>query len=89
MIKCDKCIHMKVCQKIHKWTPKSNDCGDYVDINALEENEGLRLLVEWAVQCGFGYDNFPEEYEKYKEQVKDMDYIEGMIYIASKEAKND
>lgn len=58
-------------------------------INAIEENDGLRLLVEWAVQCDFGYDNFPEEYEKYKEQVKDMDYVEGMIYIASKEAKND
>ena len=31
-------------------------------IKALEENAALNLLVDWAIQCDFGYDNFPEEY---------------------------
>ena len=56
-------------------------------IRSLEENKALRLLVEWAVECGFGYDNFPEEYEKYKDEIKDMGYIDGMIYIAMNEAE--
>lgn len=50
----------------------------------LDENKALRLLLNWAVECDFGYDNFPEEYERYKKDVEDMDYIEGMIYIAKK-----
>lgn len=50
----------------------------------LDENKALRLLLRWAEECDFGYDNFPEEYERYKEDVKDMDYMEGMIYIAKK-----
>ena len=58
-------------------------------IKALEENEGLRLLIDWAVERGFGYDNIPEEYEKYKEEISDMGYTEGLVYIARKEAKND
>lgn len=56
-------------------------------IRSLEENKALRMLVEWAVECGFGYDNFPEEYEKYKDEIKDMGYIDGMIYIAMKEVE--
>ena len=53
-----------------------------------EENKALRLLLEWATECDFGYDNFPEEYEKYKEEIEGMDYREGMIYIAKQETKN-
>ena len=53
----------------------------------LKELKGLRLLAEWAVQCGFGYDNIPEEYERYKNIISDLDYIEGLIYIAKKEAE--
>lgn len=48
--------------------------------------KGLRLLIDWAVECGFGYDNIPNEYEKYKEDIKNMDYVEGLIYIATREA---
>lgn len=58
-------------------------------IKALEEYDALHLLVEWAEECGFGYDNIPEEYEKYKEDISDMRYTEGLIYIAKKEAEND
>lgn len=53
-------------------------------LNTELENKALRLLLKWAIECDFGYDNFPEEYECYKEDVEDMDYIEGMIYIAKK-----
>ena len=50
----------------------------------LEENKALRLLLEWAIECNFWYDSFPEEYERYEKDVEDMDCIEGMIYIAKK-----
>ena len=49
------------------------------------KEKALMLLLEWAIECDFGYDNFPDEYEKYKDEIKDMGYIEGMIYIAEKE----
>ena len=52
------------------------------------ENKALRLLLEWAIECDFGYDNFPEEYEKYRNEIEGMDYKEGMIYIAKKEVEN-
>lgn len=49
-----------------------------------EENEALKLLIEWAEECDFGYDNFPEEYESYKDEIEGMGYIEGMIHIAKR-----
>lgn len=58
-------------------------------IEALKENEALRLLIDWAVDCDFGYDNMPEEYEKYKDYLEknDLGYIDGLIYIAKQETK--
>ena len=47
----------------------------------------LMLLLNWAEECGFGYDNFPEEYERYKYEIADMSYFDGMIYIAEKEVE--
>lgn len=55
-------------------------------IKALIENAGLRLLLDWAIECGFGYDNIPDEYEEYKDDIKDLSYTEGLIYIAVHEA---
>lgn len=49
-----------------------------------KKNAALELLLDWAIECDFGYDNIPEEYEKYKDEIKDMDYKEGLIYIAEK-----
>lgn len=48
----------------------------------------LELAVEWFVECGFGYDNIPDLYEKYKDEIKkrDMGYNEGLIYIITQEA---
>ena len=57
------------------------------DAPTIKEYAGMRLLIEWAEECHFGYDNFPEEYEKYKDEIEGMGYIEGMIYIATKEAE--
>jgi len=55
------------------------------EINELKtENEALKLLIEWAEECDFGYDNFPEEYERYKNEIEGMGYIEGMIHIAKR-----
>lgn len=48
------------------------------------ENKALKLLIEWAEECDFGYDNFPEEYERYKDEIEGMGYIEGMIHIAKR-----
>lgn len=50
-----------------------------------KREKALLLLLEWAEECGFGYDNFPEEYERYAEEIEGMGYIEGMIYIAERE----
>lgn len=48
--------------------------------------KGLKLLVDWAKDCGFGYDNMPELYDKYEDEIKDLSYTDGLIYIAVKEA---
>ncbi len=52
-------------------------------------DKAFRLFVEWAVNCGFGYDNIPNEYEKYKDDIKGMRYTDGLIYIAKMEVKNE
>ena len=49
----------------------------------LEELKALRLLLDWAIECDFGLDSFPEEYEKYKHTLTDdMTYKDMMIQIA-------
>lgn len=57
-------------------------------IAMLEEQEkeikALRLLVEWATDCDFGFDNFRDEYEEYKDEIKDMKYMDGMIHVAKR-----
>lgn len=49
--------------------------------------KALRLLLDWAVECGFGYDNIPDEYEKYKDEIEEMNYTEGLIHIAEREVE--
>lgn len=57
-------------------------------IKRLKEQEkeikSLRLLVEWAEECDFGFDQFPDEYERYKDEIKDMKYVDGMIHVAKR-----
>lgn len=49
-----------------------------------KEIKALRLLVEWAEECGFGFDQFQDEYERYKEEINGMKYIDGMIHVAKR-----
>lgn len=49
--------------------------------------KALLLLLDWAVECGFGFDNIPEEYELYKKDIENMGYCEGLIYIAEREVE--
>ena len=60
-------------------------------VEKLAEAKGLDLLevykkalyiyINWCDECGIGYDNLPEKYEKYEEDVKEMGYIEGLEYM--------
>lgn len=55
-----------------------------------EENKALRLLVEWAIECGFWFDSFPEEYEKYEDELsEELPAIDQMIYIAMRVANKE
>lgn len=60
-----------------------------VDVCPTLREKALLLLVEWAEECGFGYDNFPEDYETYKDEIEGMGYIDGMIYIAERVVENE
>lgn len=53
-------------------------------------SKALDLMIEWAVDCGFGFDNIPEEYELYKHDIEagEMGYTEGIRYIVMKESFN-
>lgn len=46
--------------------------------------KALRLLIEWAQECGFGCDNFSDEYDLYKDEIQDMKYIDKMIHVAKR-----
>ena len=49
----------------------------------LEELKALRLLLDWAMECGFGLNNFLGAYEKYKYTLTDdMTYRDMIIQIA-------
>ena len=49
----------------------------------LEELKALRILLDWAIECGFGLDSFPDEYEQYKHTLTDdMNYTEMVKKIA-------
>ena len=49
----------------------------------LKELKALRLLLDWAIECDFGLDSFPEEYATYKHTLTDdMTYKDMMIQIA-------
>ena len=88
---CHGCMHPQMigwCED-HCQMPEAIDMA----IEALKSEHlslrerALMLLLNWAVECGFGYDNFPEEYERYKDEIEDMSYFDGMIYIAEKEVE--
>ena len=53
-----------------------------------EENKALRLLLNWAEECDWGFDNFRDDdvinWEEFEKETEDMDYIESMIFYAKK-----
>lgn len=81
----------KCCDCPYKQGRDDKDCITNLGKDAIEllkehekEIKALRLLVEWAEECDFGFDQFPDEYERYKEEIKNMNYIEGMIHVAKR-----
>ena len=53
------------------------------------DRKAIELLVSWMVEAGFGYDNILDLYDKYKKDIDNMGYNEGLIYIALKEAESE
>ena len=85
---CDDCPYMGELDKSYMIPMK---CKEIIMRDALallkEQNKdikALRLLVEWAEECDFGFDQFRDEYERYKDEIKDMKYIDGMVHVAKR-----
>lgn len=57
--------------------------------DALEQTQAYQQLLEWAVECGFGYDTIPELYEQYKNEIHGMSYTDGLLYLASRSLKQE
>ena len=51
-----------------------------------EENKALRLLLNWAEECDWGFDNFRDDdvvdWEEFEKVSENLDYIESMIKYA-------
>jgi len=70
-----------------KWFGLSKELTDYFK-ELYKENKALRLLVNWAEECDWGFDNFRDDdvvdWEQFEKESEDMGYIESMIYYAKK-----
>lgn len=46
--------------------------------------KALRKLLEWAVECDFGFDNIEDIYEQYKDKLnEELGYTEQLIQLAT------
>ena len=58
-----------------------------------QENKALIKLVNWCEECGFGFDNLPDDdvvnWEEFGEEINGMGYIESLIYYAKKYVENE
>ena len=90
----EQCLKMECraedCPYYYEHNPQCT-CINHIEKDALallkeqeKEIKALHLLVEWAEECDFGFDQFPIEYERYKDEIKGMKYTDGMIYIAKR-----
>lgn len=52
-----------------------------------EIEKALKLYIEWTTNCDFGYDNIPELYEKYKDEISCLGYSDGLFHIVMREAE--
>lgn len=48
---------------------------------------GLLWLLDRAIETGFGFDQIPEQYEKYKDDIKEREYTASLIYVGVQEAR--
>lgn len=81
---CRKCPYSDECIGIDQPYGMAHLAAD-----ALEQIQTYQQLLEWAVECGFGYDNIPELYEQYKDKIKGMSYTDGLLYLASRSPKQE
>jgi hypothetical protein len=53
--------------------------------------KAFQKYIDWTTDCDFGYDNIPDEFEKYQNDKKFMNlkYNEGLMYIAIQETLED
>lgn len=53
-----------------------------------EENKALRVLLDWFIECDFGFDNIRSDdivdWDKFEEETEDMDYKESFIEYAKR-----
>lgn len=60
-----------------------------IDVPHATLLDAFKMFVNWVEECDFGYDNLPGIYEKYKDRIDEMDYIEGLMWVAIWEAKEE
>ena len=70
-----------------KWFGVDKELTDYFK-ELHNENKALRLLLNWAEECDWGFDNFRDDdvvdWQQFEEESENMGYVESMIYYARK-----
>lgn len=72
----------------HNWSGCDIKLSNVMNI-ANKLDKALELYIKWTEECDFGYDNIPDEWERYEKEIEDLDYREGLKYIALKEAERE
>ena len=95
----NKCTERaKIFQQAMESCKSSNpmDCIEWFADMILElekKNEilakALNLYINWADECGIGWDNFPDMTEKWYKLVeeKELGWIDGLVFMVTEEAK--
>lgn len=56
---------------------------DFMQETLKKRCNALELLLWWAIECGFGFDNFQDTYDKYADRLDETkSYSEQMIQLA-------
>jgi len=63
--------------------------GRLIDVDKETLLRAFFIFVNWAEECDFGYDNIPEEYQRYRNVLEErgIGYVEGLMWIAIWEAE--
>lgn len=86
---CETCNVRMFSTAKHLIAEMWNRRADDDQLHAAEQIQIYQRLLEWAVECGFGYDNIPELYEQYKNEIDGMSYTDGLLYLASRSLKQE